>query len=151
MQGGNTTTLFTQIGKIESKLLDITSIVAHVSETCNNNAKFIQCLNTTILEFMQQVQMMGMVTESPKIKGQALANETNPFHMMEQKLLHFQKGKNLAQDFHVSSALGVNSRGQMSGETHIDGKNMGLGDQQPKHLGDFDSKSLTDQVSVWSM
>jgi hypothetical protein len=27
MQGGNTTTLFTQVGKIESKLLDITSTV----------------------------------------------------------------------------------------------------------------------------
>ncbi len=42
---------------------------------------------------MQQVQMMGMVTKSPKVKGQTLANETtdetNPFHMMEQKLLHF--------------------------------------------------------------
>jgi hypothetical protein len=40
--------------------------------------------------------MMGMVTRSPEIKGQTLANETNPSHMMEQKLLHFQKGKNLA-------------------------------------------------------
>ncbi len=53
MQGGNTTTLLTQVGKIESKLLDITSIVAQVLETYNENAKFIQCLNTTILEFMQ--------------------------------------------------------------------------------------------------
>jgi hypothetical protein len=74
-------------------LLDITIIVAHVSETWNENAKFIQCLNTTILEFMQQVQMMGMVTKSPKVEGQTLADETtdetNPFHMMEQKLLHF--------------------------------------------------------------
>jgi len=38
---------------------------------------------------MQQVQMMGMVTRSLKIKGQTLADETNLFHMMEQKLLHF--------------------------------------------------------------
>jgi hypothetical protein len=51
--------------------------------------------------------MMGMVTESLEMKGQTLANETNLFHMMEQKLLHFQKGKNLAQDFHVSDAPGV--------------------------------------------
>ncbi len=151
IQGGNTTTLFTQVGKIESKLLDITSTVAQVSEICNENAKFIQCLNTTILEFMQQVQMMGMVIESLEIRGQTLADETNPFHMMEQKLLHFQKDKNLAQDFHVSGALGVSSGGQMSGETHIDGKNMGLGHQQPKHLGDFDSKSLVDQMNVRSM
>jgi hypothetical protein len=39
----------------------------------------------------------------------------------------------------------------MSGETHIDGKNMGLGDEQPKLLRAFDSKSLANQVSVWSM
>ncbi len=100
---------------------------------------------------MRQVQMMGMVIESPKMKGQTLADETNLFHMMEQKLLHFQKGKNLAQDFHVSGALGVSSSGQMNGETHIDGKNMGLGDQQPNHLGAFDSESLAIQVSVRSM
>jgi hypothetical protein len=31
----------------------------------------------------------GMVIESPEIKGQTLADETNLFHMMEQKLLHF--------------------------------------------------------------
>jgi hypothetical protein len=49
--------------------------------------------------------------------------------MMEQKLLHFQKGKNLAQDFDVSGALRASSRGQMNGETHIDGKNIGLGNQ----------------------
>jgi hypothetical protein len=95
--------------------------------------------------------MMGMVTESPEIKGQTLEDETNLFHMMEKKLLHFQKGKNLTQDFHVSDAPRVSVGGQTSGETHIDGKNMGLGDQQPKHLGDFDSKSLVDQVSVLSM
>jgi hypothetical protein len=52
MQGGNTTTLLTQVGKIESKLLDITNIVAQVLKTYNENAKFIQCSNTTILEFM---------------------------------------------------------------------------------------------------
>jgi hypothetical protein len=28
---------------------------------------------------------------------------------------------------------------------------MGLGNQQPKHLGVFDSKSVVDQVNVWSM
>jgi hypothetical protein len=95
--------------------------------------------------------MMGMVTESPEIKGQTLVDETNLFHMMEKKLLHFQKGKNLAQDFHVSDAPRVSVGGQTSGETHIDGKNIGLGDQQFKHLGDFDSKSLADQVSVRSM
>jgi hypothetical protein len=39
----------------------------------------------------------------------------------------------------------------MNRETHIDGKNMGLGDEQLKLLKAFDSKSLTDQVSVWSM
>jgi hypothetical protein len=60
---------------------------------------------------MRQAQMMGMVTESLEIKGQTLVDETNPFHMMDQKLLHFQKGKNLAQDFHVSGALGVSSGG----------------------------------------
>ncbi len=99
--------------------------------------------------------MMGMVTKSPKVEGQTLADETtdetNPFHMMEQKLLHFQKGKNLAQDFHVSGAPKVNSRDQMSGETHIESKNMGMGDQQPKHLGAFDYKSLANQMNVWSM
>jgi hypothetical protein len=36
----------------------------------------------------------------------------------------------------------------MNRETHIDGKNMGLGDQQPKLLRAFDSKSLADQVKV---
>ncbi len=36
-------------------------------------------------------------------------------------------------------------------EMHIDGKNMGLGDQQPKHFGALDSKSLANQVNVWSM
>ncbi len=83
---------------------------------------------------MQQVQMMGMVTRSLKIKGQTLADETNLFHMMEQKLLHFRKGKNLAQAFDASDAPRASSSGQMSGETHIDGKNMGMGDQQPKLL-----------------
>jgi hypothetical protein len=39
----------------------------------------------------------------------------------------------------------------MSRETHIYGKNMGLGDEQPKLLRAFDSKSFADQVSVWSM
>jgi hypothetical protein len=66
--------------------------------------------------------MMGMATRSPKIKGQTLVDETNLFHMMEQKLLHFQKGKNLAQDFDASSAPKVSSGGQMDGEMHIDGK-----------------------------
>jgi hypothetical protein len=28
---------------------------------------------------------------------------------------------------------------------------MGLGDQQPKHFGALDSKSLANQVNVWSM
>ncbi len=129
MQGGNTTTLFTQVGQIESKLCNITGTIAHMLETCNENAKSIQCLNTTILEFMWQVQMMGMVTRSPEIKGQTLANETNPSHMMEQKLLHFQKGKNLAWDFDANGAPRVSSRGQTNRETHIDGKNMGLADQ----------------------
>ncbi len=50
LQGGNTTTLSTWIGHIESKLFDITNIVAQVLETCNENVKFVQCLNTTILE-----------------------------------------------------------------------------------------------------
>ncbi len=117
-------------------------------ETCNENAKSIQCLNTAIIEFMQQVQMMGMVTRGPKIKGQTLVDETNPFHMMEQKLLQFQRGKNLAQDFDASSAPRASSRGQTSRETHIDGKNMGLENQQPKHLGAFDSKSSVDEVNV---
>ncbi len=71
-----------------------------------------------------------MVTKSPKIKGQTLV-ETNLFHMMEKMLLHFAKVKNLAQDFHVNSAPRVSVGGETSGETHIDGKNMGLGDQQP--------------------
>jgi len=31
----------------------------------------------------------GMVIESLEIKGQTLVDETNLFHMMEQKLLHF--------------------------------------------------------------
>jgi hypothetical protein len=35
----------------------------------------------------------------------------------------------LAQDFDVSSAPRASSRGQTSGDTHIDGKNMGLGKQ----------------------
>jgi len=97
------------------------------------------------------VQMMGMVIGSLEIKGQTLVDETNPFHMMEQKLLHFQKGKHLAQDFDASNALGASFGGQTSRETHIDGKNMGLGNQQPKHLGVFDSKGVADQVNVWSM
>ncbi len=71
--------------------------------------------------------------------------------MMEQKLLHFQKGKNLAQDFDASGAPRASYGGQMNRETHIDGKNMGLGDQQPKLLRAFDSKSLADQVKVQSM
>jgi hypothetical protein len=73
--------------------------------------------------------MMGMVTRSPEIKGQTLADDTNPSHMMEQKLLHFRKGKNLARDFDANGAPRVTSRGQMNRETHIDGKKMGLGDQ----------------------
>jgi len=93
--------------------------------------------------------MMGMVTRNLEIKGQTLANETNPSHMMEQKLLHFQKGKNLAQDFDASGAPRGNYGGQMNGETHIDGKNMGLGYQQPKFLRAFDSKSLANQVRVY--
>jgi hypothetical protein len=89
MQGGNTTTLFTHVEQIESKLPNIIGTIAQELETCNENAKSIQCLNTTILEFMRQVQMMGMVTRSPEIKVQTLASETNPFHMMDQKILHF--------------------------------------------------------------
>ncbi len=78
---------------------------------------------------MRQVQMMGMVIGSLEIKGQTLADETNPFHMMEQKLLHFRKGKNLAQDFDANGEPRVSCGGQTSGETHIHGKNMGLGNQ----------------------
>ncbi len=63
----------------------------------------------------------------------------------------FRRVKNLAQDFDASSAPRVSYGGQMNRETHIDGKNMGLGDEQLKLLKAFDSKSLTDQVSVWSM
>ncbi len=91
--------MFTHVGQIESKLPNIIGTIAQVLETHNENAKSIQCLNTTILEFMQQVQMMGMVTGSLEIKGQTLLDETNPFHMMEQKLLHFQKGKNVSPRF----------------------------------------------------
>jgi hypothetical protein len=43
--------------------------------------------------------MMGMVTRNLEIKGQTLANETNMSHMMEQKLLHFQKGKEFSPRF----------------------------------------------------
>ncbi len=52
MQGGNTTTLSTHVGQIELKLLNITGTIAQVLETCNENAKSIQCLNTTIFKFM---------------------------------------------------------------------------------------------------
>jgi hypothetical protein len=63
--------------------------------------------------------MMGMVIGSLEIKGKTLVDETNPFHMMEQKLLHFQKGKHLAQDFDASSALGASFGGQTSKETRF--------------------------------
>jgi hypothetical protein len=57
-----------------------------------------------------------------KDKGKTLTDETNLSHMMEQKLLHFRKGKNLAQAFDVNGALKASFKGQMSGQTHIDGK-----------------------------
>jgi hypothetical protein len=38
---------------------------------------------------MRQMQMMGIVTKSIEIKGQTLADETNPFHMMDKNLLNF--------------------------------------------------------------
>jgi hypothetical protein len=49
LQGGNTTTLSTRVGQIESKLPNITGTITQVLKTCNENGKFIQCLNTTIL------------------------------------------------------------------------------------------------------
>jgi len=108
-----------ELEKLNPSYLILLAQLHRVLETCNENAKSIQCLNTTILEFMRQMQMMGMVTRSPEIKGQTLADETNPSHVMEQKLLHFQKAKNLAQDFHVSGAPKVSFKGQMNGETHL--------------------------------
>lgn len=43
---------YLHVGQIESNLLEIIGIVAQVLETCNENVKSIQSLNTTILEFM---------------------------------------------------------------------------------------------------
>jgi hypothetical protein len=43
---------YLHVGQIESNLPEITGIVAQVLETCNENVKSIQSLNTTILEFM---------------------------------------------------------------------------------------------------
>jgi hypothetical protein len=55
LQGGNITTLFSQVTTIESKLLEIIGIVAKVLETCDENVRSIQSLNSTILELMQQM------------------------------------------------------------------------------------------------
>ncbi len=53
LQSGNTTTLSLRIITIESKLPEITKTIAQVVETCNENVRLIQSLNSTIFEFMQ--------------------------------------------------------------------------------------------------
>jgi hypothetical protein len=66
-----------------------------------------------------------MGARSLDLKGQALANEKNLPHVLENTQLHAWKDKNLAIDFNASGATRASSRGQTSGETH-DGKNLCL-------------------------
>ncbi len=56
--------------KIESKLLEINSQVAQVLESCNENAKSIQSLNSTILEFMRQFEYNLTSLGSPGLRRQ---------------------------------------------------------------------------------
>jgi hypothetical protein len=99
LQGGNTTTLSSRITSIESKLLEITGTVAQVLETCNENARSIQSLNSIILEFMRQMSQIGKNVGSPQVRRQPLTGGTNPPHMVGTSKLQFRKGKILALDF----------------------------------------------------
>lgn len=59
------------------------------------------------------------------LKRQALANEKNLPHVLENTKLHAWKDKNLVVDFNASVATRASSRGQTSWETH-DGKKLCL-------------------------
>jgi hypothetical protein len=70
--------------------------------------------------------------------------------MPKNKKLHVWKGKNLATNFDVNSAQARASfGGQTSGETHDD-KNLCLPLQQHELFEALDSKSLIDQMSVYT-
>jgi hypothetical protein len=71
------------------------------------------------------MEVIGMDPGSLDLKGQALANEKNLPHVLENTKLHAWKDKNLAADLNASGATGASSGGQTSGETH-DGKNLCL-------------------------
>jgi len=93
------------VTNIESKLLEITSQVAQVLETCNENVRSIQSLNSTILEFMWQMQAVGMGMGSPQSKGQEGGEDMNGSQLVEKKKLVPRTSKSLELEFEANLAF----------------------------------------------
>jgi hypothetical protein len=83
--------------KIEYRLPNITCQVNQVLETCSENARSIQTISFTIMEFMKQMQLVGMGVRSPKAKGGVPSYGTNLARVVENSNVVVQKGKNLAK------------------------------------------------------
>jgi hypothetical protein len=78
---------------IEAKLPKMIGTIAQVLETCNRIAKSIHTLNSTILEFMQQMQANGVNVGSPEVHKHAIVDVNMPIEMVENEQVHVRKGK----------------------------------------------------------
>jgi hypothetical protein len=78
---------------IESKLLKITSQVAQVLKSCNENVKSIQSLNSTVLEFMQQFQSTLATLGNLGLRDHASPLGHNVSHVVENNLTSKEREK----------------------------------------------------------
>jgi hypothetical protein len=82
--------------KIEFSLSNITCQVNQVLETCNENARSIQTISFTIMEFMKQMQLTRMGAKNLEAKGGVPSYGTNLAHVIKNSHVVAQEGKNLA-------------------------------------------------------
>ncbi len=97
LQGGNTSSLSSRVTTIESKLLEIL-------QSCNENAKSIQSLESIILAFMRQFQSIGANVGSLGLRGHASILGQNLAHIVGNNIIFERKGKNLVAKFDASDA-----------------------------------------------
>jgi len=97
LQGGNTSSLSSQVTAIEFKLLKIL-------QSCIENAKSIQSFESTILTFMRQFQSIGVNVGSLGLRGHAFILGQNVAHIVGNSIILERKGKNLVAKFDASGA-----------------------------------------------
>jgi hypothetical protein len=88
-----------------------------------------------------------VATRSLRVKVFVIVDATNLMDMVENTNFNVCKSKSLALEIDVSNALdgALTSRGQNSGETQLDWKNLQVDIQPLQLVGTLDGKTLLDQ------